>query len=441
MENFLSLVFVLAIFGIVLIASRKIELGYALFIGTVLLGAVFHMSPMGFAHSILKAVIDPKTLTLLGSIFLILILNETLKASGQMEILVQTSIKLLHDVRLTTFFLPALIGMLPLPGGAYFSAPMVDSTLKNTDVSPQKKLFANYWFRHTGEYINPIYPGIVATAALTGLNFRTIVKSNIWLTITAIFIGAIIVFGGKRNGFNSEKSSYKGNLNEIKLFLKGVSPLLLILVMVILFGINIVLSIAIGVGVLLLSCRLRREKIAGVFKKAASLQMLCMILGIVFFQNVLSDCGAVEKITAFLQSSGIGLLPIIAIVPFFKRVCNGYYHSLRRAEPASTAAPSSGSYALEHNVHFRMRIRRRFTFPGSSLSCHNLPVFQGKAFFRVQISGTGSSPCNCNRIGGILNFGKIIFHCKTLKCFYSLKKSRKRMRLTKEAVRREKRSM
>ncbi len=323
MENFLSLVFVLAIFGIVLIASRKIELGYALFIGTVLLGAVFHMSPMGFAHSILKAVIDPKTLTLLGSIFLILILNETLKASGQMEILVQTSIKLLHDVRLTTFFLPALIGMLPLPGGAYFSAPMVDSTLKNTDVSPQKKLFANYWFRHTGEYINPIYPGIVATAALTGLNFRTIVKSNIWLTITAIFIGAIIVFGGKRNGFNSEKSSYKGNLNEIKLFLKGVSPLLLILVMVILFGINIVLSIAIGVGVLLLSCRLRREKIAGVFKKAASLQMLCMILGIVFFQNVLSDCGAVEKITAFLQSSGIGLLPIIAIVPFLSGFVTG----------------------------------------------------------------------------------------------------------------------
>ena len=117
----LSLIFVLVIFGVILVLATKIELGSALLIGTVLVGIFFRMSPAVFVHSIFRALVDPRTLNLLASIFLILILNETLKTSGQMEVLVQSSIKLLHDVRLTTFFLPTLVGMLPLPGGAYFS--------------------------------------------------------------------------------------------------------------------------------------------------------------------------------------------------------------------------------------------------------------------------------------------------------------------------------
>jgi len=320
----LSLVFVLVIFGVILVLATKIQLGSALLIGTVLVGIFFRMSPAVFVHSIFRALVDPRTLNLLASIFLILILNETLKTSGQMEVLVQSSIKLLHDVRLTTFFLPTLVGMLPLPGGAYFSAPMVDSILKKTDISPEKKIFANYWFRHTGEYINPIYPGIVATATLTGINFRTIVKSNIWLTIMAIIVGSLIVFGRGGKKFSSKTASLdRGNLNEIKLFLKGTFPIVAIFVMVIFFGIDIVLSLIIGVCFLLLRCRLSGKEMAGVLKKSASLQMLCMILGIVFFQHVLSDCGAVEKITTYLQSSGIGLLPVIAFVPFLSGLVTG----------------------------------------------------------------------------------------------------------------------
>lgn len=320
----LSLVFVLVIFGVILVLASKIELGSALLIGTVLVGIFFRMSPAVFVHSIFRALVDPKTLNLLASIFLILILNETLKTSGQMEVLVQSSIKLLHDVRLTTFFLPTLVGILPLPGGAYFSAPMVDSILKKTDISQEKKIFANYWFRHTGEYINPIYPSIVATATLTGINFRTIVKSNIWLTIVAIIVGSLIVFGRGGKNFSSSTSSLdRGNLNEIKLFLKGTFPIVAIFVMVIFFGIDIVLSLIIGVCFLLLRCRLSGKEMAGVLKKSASLQMLCMILGIVFFQHVLSDCGAVGKITTYLQSSGIGLLPVLTFVPFLSGLVTG----------------------------------------------------------------------------------------------------------------------
>jgi integral membrane protein (TIGR00529 family) len=323
MENFLPLVFVLAIFGIVLVISRKTELGYALFAGSVLLGVSFRMPPLEFLQSILHAASDPKTISLLASIFLILMLNETLKVSGQMEKLVQASINLLHDVRLTTFFLPALIGMLPLPGGAYFSAPMVESTLGKRNINPEKKLFANYWFRHTGEYINPVYPGIVATATLTGLNFRMIMKANIWLSLAAIIAGALIVFGGKNQDFKNEEREYRGNLKEARIFLGGAYPILLILSLVIFFGLNIVCSLASGVLVLLIHSRPGKKEMKQILKKAASVQMLCMILGIVFFQNVLADSGAVEKITLFLKNSGIGLLPVMAIIPLLSGLVTG----------------------------------------------------------------------------------------------------------------------
>ena len=117
------LIFILITFGIVLLASRKLQLGYSLLIGTVLLGFLFRMGWTGFGLSIWSVLIHRETLNLLSVIFLVLILSETLRLSGQLERLVDASKNILHDLRLTVFFLPALIGMLPMPGGAYFSAP------------------------------------------------------------------------------------------------------------------------------------------------------------------------------------------------------------------------------------------------------------------------------------------------------------------------------
>ena len=316
-----SVAFVILTFVVVLVASRKLELGYALLLGAVLLAFLFRMGWSLFGHSVQAALVDEKTLNLLSVIFLVLILSQALKSCGQLERLVDASKEILHDIRLTVFFLPALIGMLPMPGGAYFSAPMVDAVLKDTRLSPEKKVFANYWFRHVWEYILPLYPGIVALVSLTGLDFGKVAAVNLLLVLSVIIGGIFIVFG--RGGFPVEKKRYRGDFRAFGKFAREISPVALILILVIFLKAPIAASLGLGIAVVFLMNHFTWRSLLGTFKKAFSWKMFMMVIGIVVFKGILSDCGAVVEIASFMERNGIGAVPVIFGVSFLSGLITG----------------------------------------------------------------------------------------------------------------------
>ena len=91
--------------------------------------------------------------------------------------------------RLSFAALPAVIGLLPMPGGAMFSAPMVDSADGSGQLSGLLKSRTNYWFRHVWEYWWPLYPGVILTLGMTGL--------EIWqLVLAQIPVSALAIAGG-----------------------------------------------------------------------------------------------------------------------------------------------------------------------------------------------------------------------------------------------------
>ncbi|HDS30691.1 MAG TPA: DUF401 family protein, partial [Firmicutes bacterium] len=97
-------------------------------------------------------------LTLLAMVVFILILSKCMKEAGALEELVGSMREVLRDNRFTIGFLPALIGLLPMPGGALFSAPMIEKLSDEAKLSPETRTYLNYWFRHVWEYSYPLYP-------------------------------------------------------------------------------------------------------------------------------------------------------------------------------------------------------------------------------------------------------------------------------------------
>ncbi len=100
---------------------------------------------------------------------LILIMSRVMKETGHMDRLVESFARLSKDARMVGSVMTALIGLLPMPGGALFSAPMVDTSLQNLSVSREQKAVFNCWFRHVWEYWWPLYPGVVLAVALLGV--------------------------------------------------------------------------------------------------------------------------------------------------------------------------------------------------------------------------------------------------------------------------------
>ncbi|MEM0338849.1 MAG: DUF401 family protein [Ignisphaera sp.] len=88
--------------------------------------------------------------------------------------------------RLAAFSVPAIIGLLPMPAGAYISATIIDPLYTNCKLGSEDKTFLNYWFRHVWVTVWPLYQVVILASAILNMSFNDILYYN-W----PIFVGAL----------------------------------------------------------------------------------------------------------------------------------------------------------------------------------------------------------------------------------------------------------
>jgi len=174
MESFLFTVVpfakVLFAFALMLAGMRfKIGLGISILAGGVVIGLLFGLAPLPILKAGTMALVQEKFLFLIAIVGLILILSDAMERSGQSRRLMEALSGFLTSPRLRLVFFPALIGLLPMPGGAIFSAPMVKAVSEDMEVRNSDRAVVNYWFRHVWEQVWPLYPGIILTVGLANI--------------------------------------------------------------------------------------------------------------------------------------------------------------------------------------------------------------------------------------------------------------------------------
>jgi len=178
------------VFVLVLVLLRlSLQIGTALAAAAAVLGLAYSMTPSEVLSAAWSSLTDRKTLVLVSVVTLILILSSSMERLGQME-------ELLGRFRIwasgspwgmVTF--PALIGLLPMPGGAYFSAPMLDAFDPEGRLDSALKSFLNYWYRHLWEYWWPLYPGVLLTCSIAGFELWQYMLLSIPMTALAVLGG------------------------------------------------------------------------------------------------------------------------------------------------------------------------------------------------------------------------------------------------------------
>ena len=118
---------------------------------------------------------------------LIIILSSQMSETGFMKKLVE-SVRIKVNQKTAVALLPALIGLLPMPGGALFSAPLVQDCDRN-NIPSLKKTNINFWFRHIWEYWWPLYPGVLLAIDITGLNTGVFILTLMPLTLFSVGTG------------------------------------------------------------------------------------------------------------------------------------------------------------------------------------------------------------------------------------------------------------
>jgi len=171
---------------IIFLIRRKWKLEYIMLLASLLIGIFFDLSPIQIGKNIVLALVDPMTLRLIGIIVLVYILSGVLRKVESLKDLVDSLQQLVKDYRLILAFIPALLGLIPMPAGAMFSAPMVKEIGDRVELTSEEETFVNYWFRHVWEFVWPLFSGMILFAGLLKVEIREVILVQIPLTVTAV---------------------------------------------------------------------------------------------------------------------------------------------------------------------------------------------------------------------------------------------------------------
>ncbi len=335
-----AIIKVLSVFGLILVLNRlKVALSIALLGGSLILGLWMKLGPGRLLESTFDSLVDLQTISLILIVGIILLMSQLMKESGHLDRIVTTFSALSRDPRVAGSVMPALIGLLPMPGGALFSAPMVDTALCRNEMSGEEKTAVNYWFRHIWEYWWPLYPGVVLAVALLKVEAWRFMAIMIPMTLVSVFAGAFFILRplgqtpGRRGGAFSSR--------DIRGFLWEIMPILIVVGVILALGgltgllkmmgihIKIPGSVSILPGLAAATiwiCFVNRIKMKKVFHAATSkglLPMLILVASIMVFKGIMNDSEAVIQIRNELMTYGIPIIIVILLMPFLSGLITG----------------------------------------------------------------------------------------------------------------------
>lgn len=324
---------------LVIIASRRgINLGHSLVAGCLVLGLTGSLSPAEFGLAVRDGLISPNSLMLLFIIAGLMVLVKLQEISGQWEQVLDRFRTLIKSSKLRLAIFPAMIGLLPMPGGSVFSAPLVDKLADGFNLGPVRKSLINYWFRHIWEYCWPLYPAVVMAAGMGNIDIGELLRYTWPVTVLAAAIG----FATVMRGIGADPPRRPGNGRAGGSLLLGLGPVLLVV-----FGalIGPVLLEAIadgwpsparppkatGMAVALVIAifwvsgkgnRLRNIGASILNKHTGSIVYL--VAAVFSFKSVAVASGALPEMGRLITESGLPLFVVAALAPFLTGLITGY---------------------------------------------------------------------------------------------------------------------
>ncbi|MBN2226702.1 MAG: DUF401 family protein [candidate division Zixibacteria bacterium] len=177
--------FLISLATILLISKKSLPLG--LICGALLLG-FFTLSPDIVLDRVILTLTDPSIVLLSLAMGIIPILGGTMKASGQIDSLV-ANVRI--PQRYLLAFSAALMGLLPMPGGALLSAPILE---KGGAGVPGKLMASiNNWFRHLFILIYPLSSALIVSAELCDIDVYRAVIYLLPGFAVALFLGYLFL--------------------------------------------------------------------------------------------------------------------------------------------------------------------------------------------------------------------------------------------------------
>lgn len=317
-----------ALFVIIFLTRRGWKLGWAMLSGSLTLVLFNRLHYLLVLETLWEAVKSPVTINLVFIIITITIFGHLLQQTGSMQAMLDNLGLVIKDLRFLFMFIPALAGLLMVPGGAALSAPMVDQTSKDLKMTGETAAAANVFFRHLLFLVFPFFPGLLLMSEMSGVDVYFFVYYNIPVLVLAL-VATFFYF------FRGTKKFARGKVNQgikpellLKLFV-SIFPFFLVLLLGLLFNIYFPLALLAGILYVVVRGNPERDKQESWRERLLLLlpginwSMVLAILGIMVFKGFVQVAGSLDILSVFLLELGVPLLLLAVTFSFFTGVITG----------------------------------------------------------------------------------------------------------------------
>jgi integral membrane protein (TIGR00529 family) len=312
--------FLLLVALLVLLLRRKVDLSLAVLLITLLTVVLFGVGWRDAGKCALAGVSDHTTLELFLIIVLVQYIGAVQKSRRMYDRLIDSLNTMIRDKRLVAMVSPAIIGFLPMPGGALLSAPLVQVSTRRMGLKPAFNAFLNFWFRHDWELIWPLYAGLLLFQAMSRIPLRRIILFQLPFSLLHIAMGLIVSFlYFHRHDIKREQPGPSNGLHAtLRDFFAGTWP---ILAVILLFFVKAppLLPLPLHWALLLVAAVLTAWKkvgpreIAGIVFGRTTVRSLLVIAAVIVFQRVLQASSAFDTLKTMPVSLGLVVLFIFLV--------------------------------------------------------------------------------------------------------------------------------
>lgn len=334
-------------FGIILALGRfKVPLWLAILAGSVSLGLFFGEGVQGLVRAALAGVLQSTSIGLLLTVALLLMLSEAMRRTGRMERMVSLIQSFVRRPVIALAALPALIGLLPMPGGAIFSAPMVRQVAHGNKLENDLLSAINYWWRHIWEHWWPMYPGVILAMSLTNSDLMTFALSQIPLGIF-MTLGGLLLFRSLPPALMQVGPPPPDGVT--RQILIAVAPIALVLIVWGGFGVvinlllghyglldaprgwvsfvkkfaSLILGLLAGLNYALRAGPFPFKSLGNLMLNKEMAPLLGLVLSIMVYQGVLKDVNAASAISRELAAAHVPVTLVVIVLPFIAGLLTG----------------------------------------------------------------------------------------------------------------------
>lgn len=303
--------------ALIVLLRLKVDLSLTIFLLSLYTVILFRVNLITAWFAAAQEMVSANTFQLFIITTMVLYIESVQKSKHMFDKLISSLNSMMKDTRVVSLVSPAIIGFLPLLGGALISAPLVDVSTKNLNLRPEFKTFINYWFRHIWEYIWPVYASLVLFQILSGIPLKTIILYQAPFSVLNVVTGLIVtLLYFKKHQIKREVPKEIHSFSRtVRDFFEGIWPLLLIIVLFFFLSVPLHIALPVTAAILTITVRMKIKEIFRMFISKSSGRIIVLVAAVMVFQRMIEISNAFTTLSQIGMSLGM-VVAVIFLVSF-----------------------------------------------------------------------------------------------------------------------------